>query len=51
MVLLLSYNLNISLNLFSILITRPIINLKAPNISYKLGFHNINYYLLPVSNI
>ena len=50
-VLLLSYNPNISLNLFGILIISLIINLKAPNISYKLSFNNTNYYLLLISDI
>ena len=48
---LLNYNPNISLNLFGILIISLIINLKAPNISYKLSFNNTNYYLLLISNI
>ena len=50
-VLLLSYNPNISLNLFGILIISLIINLKAPNISYKLSFNNTNYYLLLIRDI
>ncbi|KUJ23662.1 uncharacterized protein LY89DRAFT_680370 [Mollisia scopiformis] len=45
MVLLLGYNPNVSLNLFGILVVSPIVNLKAPNVSYKLSFNDINYYL------
>ncbi len=51
MVSLLSYNPNISLNLFGILVTRPVVNLKVSNVSYKLGFYNINCYLPPVGNV
>ncbi len=50
-VLLLSHGPDISLNLFSILAISHIINLKAPGISYKLSLNNINYYLLPISNM
>ena len=48
---LLSYNPDISLDLFSILIVSYIIDLKAPNISCKLSLNDINCYLLLVSNI
>jgi hypothetical protein len=50
-VLLLGYNPNISLNIFGILVVSQIVNLKAPNVSCKLSFNNINCYLPPISNI
>ncbi len=51
MVPLLGHNPDIGLDLFSILVTSPVIDLKAPDISCKLGLKNINYYLLLVSNV
>jgi hypothetical protein len=45
------YNLNISFNLFGILVVSPVLNLKAPNISCKLGLNNTNRHLLLVSDI
>jgi hypothetical protein len=51
MVPLLSYDPDISLNLFSILVTSPVIDLKAPDISYKLSLNDINRYLPLVSDI
>jgi hypothetical protein len=48
---LLGYNPNISLNLFGILVVSPILNLKTPNISCKLGLNNTNRYLLLVGDI
>ncbi len=51
MVPLLSHDPDIGLNLFGILATSPVIDLKVPNINYKLGLNNINHYLLLVSNI
>ncbi|KUJ10587.1 uncharacterized protein LY89DRAFT_689778, partial [Mollisia scopiformis] len=44
-VLLLGHNPNVSLNLFGILVVSSIVNLKAPNVSYKLSFNDINCYL------
>jgi hypothetical protein len=51
MVPLLNYSPDISLNLLSILVISPVIDLKAPDISYKLGLNNINYYLPLVNYI
>ena len=52
MVLLLGYNLDISLDFFNILIIISyIIILKIFNINNKFGFNNIDYYLLLINNI
>jgi hypothetical protein len=51
MVLLLGYNPDISLNLFSILVISPVVDLKALNVSYKLNLNNINRYLPLVSDV
>jgi len=51
MVLLLGHNPNVSLNLFGILVISPVVNLKAPNISYKLSFDDIDRHLPPVGNM
>jgi hypothetical protein len=48
---LLDHNLDVGLNLFNILVTSPIINFKAPNVSYKLSLNDINYYLPLVSDV
>jgi hypothetical protein len=45
MVPLLNHDLDISLDLFNILIISPVIDLKAFNINYKLGLNDINRYL------
>lgn len=50
-VLLLSHNPNVSLDLFGILVVSPVINLKVPNIGCKLSFNNIDYYLPLVGNM
>ncbi len=47
---LLDYNLDISLDLFSILVISHVISLKAPDVSYKLGLNNIDRHLPPVGN-
>jgi hypothetical protein len=48
---LLGHNLNISFNLFSILVVSLVLNLKAPNVSCELGLNNINCYLPLVGDI
>lgn len=50
-ILLLNYNLNISLNFFSIFVISFIINFKVSDISCKLSLNNINCYLLLISNV
>ena len=49
-ILLFSYNLDISLNLFSIFINSNI-DLEVLNISHKLSLDNIDCYLLLISDI
>ena len=51
MVPLFGHNPDIGLDLFDILVTSPVIDLKVPDINYKLGLDNINRHLLPVSDI
>jgi hypothetical protein len=51
MVPLLGYNPDVGLDLFSILVTSPVIDLKAPDISCKLGLNDINRYLPLVGNM
>ncbi|KUJ17844.1 uncharacterized protein LY89DRAFT_683837 [Mollisia scopiformis] len=51
MVPLLGHNPNVSLNLFGILVVSPVVNLKAPNVSCKLSFNDIDRYLPLVSNV
>jgi hypothetical protein len=45
------YNLDIALDFFGVLIASYIINLKAPNISYKLSLDDINRNLPLIYNI
>ena len=51
MVPLLDYNPDISLDLFGILVISHVINLKAPDVIYKLGLSNINRHLPLVGNV
>jgi hypothetical protein len=51
MVPLLDYNPDISLDLFGILVISYVINLKAPNVIYKLSLSNIDRHLPPVGNV
>jgi hypothetical protein len=51
MVLLFKYNSDIALDLFGILVASYIIDLKIPNISYKLSLNDINRDLLLICNI
>ena len=48
---LLDYNPDISLDLFGILVISHVINLKAPDVIYKLGLSNINRHLPLVSGM
>jgi hypothetical protein len=45
MVPLLGHDPDIGLDLFNILVTSPVIDLKAPDINYKLGLNDINRHL------
>jgi hypothetical protein len=55
MIPLLGYNLNVSLNLFGILVVSAVVsavvNLKAPNVSCKLSFDDIDRHLPPIGNV
>ena len=51
MVPLLDYNPDIGLDLFGILATSPVIDLKVPDINCKLGLNDINRYLPPIGDI
>ena len=50
MVPLLGHNPNVRLYLFGILVVSPVVNLKAPNVSCKLSFDDIDRHLPPVGN-
>jgi hypothetical protein len=45
MVPLLGHDPDVGLDLSNILVTSPVIDLKAPDISYKLGLDDINRHL------
>jgi hypothetical protein len=51
MVLLLDYDLNISLDLFNILVINPVIDLKALDVNCKLSLDDINCHLLLINDI
>lgn len=46
-----NYDLDINLDFFSIFIISYIVDLKVLNISYKLSFDDINYYLPLIDNM
>jgi hypothetical protein len=48
---LLGHDLDVNLDLFNILATSPVINLKVPDINYKLGLNDINRHLLLINDI
>jgi hypothetical protein len=48
---LLGHNLDISLDLLGVLVISRVVDLEAPNISYKLGLDDTNHYLALVSNV
>jgi hypothetical protein len=51
MIPLLSHDPDVGLDLFGILVTSPVIDLKVPDVSYKLGLNDINRHLPPISDI
>jgi hypothetical protein len=51
MVPLLGHDPDIGLDLFNILVINPVIDLKAPDINYKLGLDDINRYLPLVNDV
>ena len=51
MVPLLGHDPDIGLDLFGILVTSPVIDLKVPDINYKLGLDDINRYLPSVGDV
>jgi hypothetical protein len=51
MVLLLGHDPDIGLDLFGILVTSPVIDLKVPDVNYKLGLDDINRHLLLVNDM
>jgi hypothetical protein len=51
MVPLLGHDLDIGLDLFNILVTSPVIDLKALDINCKLGLDDINRHLPPINDM
>jgi hypothetical protein len=51
MVPLLGYDPDVGLDLFDILVISPVIDLKIPDVNYKLGLNDINRYLSLVGDM